>query len=178
MLQARHYKWLPNALTSSRGVLAVGVFLAALNNEWVLAFWLFLVALLTDFLDGLAAKKLNAYSKFGHKLDSGADGLLAAGGVAGLSAAGVLPWLVTFFVLIFGASMGARHYIPGWAEKTTVAIELGAKTCLFLTWIGITWFFATLAYGWSWLYVLLTVLVLLVAASLKRHRLRAWLHKS
>lgn len=178
MLRAKNFKWLPNALTLSRGLLAVPIFLTALNEAWVLSFWLFILALLTDFFDGLAAKKLNAYSKYGDKYDSAADGILAASGVIGLSAAGALPWGVTIFVLAAGFIMGSRHYWPAWKQIKTVALEMTAKVCLFVAWAGIAWFLAALAYGWHWWYVPLTGATILVLASLKRHRLRAWLGSS
>ena len=175
MSTTRYLKWLPNALTLSRGLLAVPIFWTALNEDWVLSFWLFILALTTDFLDGLAAKKLDAYSKHGDKYDSAADGVLAAGGVTGLSAAGVLPWGVTIFVLVAGFIMGSRHYWRGWKNIKTVTLELIAKGCLFATWIGTAWFLVALAYGWHWWYVLVTAAVIAASASLKRHRLRDWL---
>ncbi len=177
MLKAKNFKWLPNALTLSRGLLGIPIFLTAANEVWVLSFWLFALALLTDFFDGLAAKKLNAYSKYGDKYDSAADGVLAASGVTGLSAAGVLPWAVTIFVLVVGFLMGSRHYWKHWQDLKTVAFEMTAKTCLFLTWVGTVWVLLGQAYSWHWWYVLVTAAVLAVSASLKRHRLRAWLRK-
>ena len=173
MLSAAHFKWLPNALTLSRAILGGVVFVCALNDAWVWAFWLYAFALLTDFLDGLAAKKLNAYSPYGMKFDSFADGILAAGGGLGLAAAGHLPWWVVTLMLLSGFIMGSRHYLP--FIKSTMVVDLTAKASLFSAWVIISWLFLSLAYGWSWWYVPLTLLALVLSARLKKHRLRAWL---
>ena len=174
MSTAQYFTWLPNALTLSRAILAIPIFLTAQNEAWVVCFWLYAIALLTDFFDGLAAKKLNAYSKYGQNYDSAADGLLAAGGVMGLAAAGQLSWWAAIFVLAVGLILGSRYYWFG-TQKTVPALEMTAKVCLFSAWIGSVWLLASLAFGWAWWYVPLTLLVCAAVSSLKRHRLRAWL---
>ena len=73
-------KWLPNALTILRCILAFVVGWTILQtslNTWV-PFGLFVVVAATDFLDGYAARKLNAVSAFGAFLDPVADKLLVA----------------------------------------------------------------------------------------------------
>lgn len=175
MLTARQFKWLPNALTASRMVLSVPIFLAALHESWGLAFWLLTVALVTDFLDGLAAKKLNAKSDFGAQLDPLADSSLVVAGMVGLSATGYLSWWFTGAVFLFGLTVGNDRLWRAKTDRGLAIQKVASVICLFLAWTGIVWFFASLAFGWTWLYVPITVLVLLLSASLKRHRIRAWL---
>ncbi|MFN3213226.1 MAG: CDP-diacylglycerol--glycerol-3-phosphate 3-phosphatidyltransferase [Henriciella sp.] len=71
-------KWLPNALTMSRCVLAALVGWLILNvapsSVWPLL--AFILVALTDFLDGWAARRFDAVSKFGAFLDPVADKLL------------------------------------------------------------------------------------------------------
>ncbi len=174
MLTAKNFRWLPNALTFSRAGLGVVVLLYALNFAWVAAFWVYGLALLTDFFDGLAAKKLNAYSKYGMKFDSAADGILAAAGVCALAGTGYISWWLAGLVLVIGWCMGARHYLPAGMVKTNVALEISAKIGLFAVWVFVAWYLAALAYGWHWWYILLTAAVLAGSALLKRHRLREW----
>ncbi len=69
-------RWIPNALTLSRAVLAVIAAGAVLAGWPVLAFASFLLAALTDLFDGLAARALDAVSAFGTWLDPIADKLL------------------------------------------------------------------------------------------------------
>ncbi len=174
MLSAKHFKWLPNAITAMRLVLSVPIFAAVLNNRWALALLLFWAALTTDFLDGLAAKKLHAHSSFGEELDPLADSSLVVAGMVGLSVTGHLSWWFTVAVLLFGLSVGNKRLFEAKSKRGAIIQKVASVGCLFVAWIGIVWYFATLAYGWRWWYVPLTFVTLLVLASLKKHRLRAW----
>src|ERR1700679_2240376 len=72
---------LPNAITISR-ILLVPVFAVAFvlhgDAARLVAFAIFCIAGLSDALDGLAARKLNAGSDFGRMLDPIADKILVA----------------------------------------------------------------------------------------------------
>jgi phosphatidylserine synthase len=166
-------KWLPNALTASRAVLAAAAFVSVLQNEWAQGFWLFLTALSTDFLDGLAAKKLHAQSKFGEELDGVIDSAIGLAGILSLSITGHLPWWILVLALAIGAAIGSDRIFPGqprWWWRTPVAVA-----GLFVVWISVVWVYADLAFGWSRLYIVVTVIVLVICALLKRHRIRAWI---
>lgn len=152
------------------------IFFAALNEAWALALWLFVFALITDFLDGLAARKLGAYSKIGEDLDAYSDASLVVSGVLALSITGHLPWWITISVLVIGFGVGLERLLvhrPAWLMIFFKVIAVGG---LFIEWTAIGWMFAAQAYGWSWLYVPLTLLVLAICAALKPHRIYAWLH--
>ena len=172
LLRTQNLKWVPNALTISRAVLAVCAFAAALHGAWVMGFWLLVVALSTDFLDGLAAKKLNAKSKLGAELDGLADSAIVVTGMLSLSITGHVAWWFTAVILGIGMAIGSDRVLnqPVWKWRAAVAV-----VCVFISWIGIIWFYADLAFGWSWVYVPFTIAVLAICASLKRHRIRAWL---
>lgn len=176
MLQARYFKWLPNAITCLRiagGAVAMAL---AANEAWVAALWVYLASLLSDFLDGLAAKKLHAGTKLGEMLDSFADGWLVAAGLIGLSAAGQLSWWVTVAVIAVGFSVQIeRRVLHGRLAVPAEIKKMFAITCLFAAWIYIVLSMASLAYGWSWWYAVLAAVVLVVSGSLKRHRVRTWL---
>lgn len=85
-------KWLPNALTILRCVLAfiVGWAILAFGTSSILPFLLFVIVAATDFLDGYAARKLNAVTAFGAWLDPVADKLLVA--ISLLALCYVLNW--------------------------------------------------------------------------------------
>lgn len=167
-----YLRWLPNALTLSRSILVLVALSMTLQNRWDIALWLLLAALVTDFLDGLAAKKLHAISAFGEQFDALTDSFVVIVGMVSLSLTGHLSWWITIAVLATGLAVGSDRIFnqPTWRWRAVVAV-----TCLFLAWIGIVWFYAYLAYGWSWLYVVATVLILIVCGLLKRHRIKAWL---
>ena len=90
-------KSLPNMLTASRALFAAGfLLLLALTNydtppaaadvaklDW--AFILFVIAGLTDILDGPLARRLNVTSKFGRTFDPFVDKLLILGGFIALA---------------------------------------------------------------------------------------------
>ena len=156
-------------------LLAVPALVMALNGRWAIAFGLFVVALITDFLDGLAAKKLDAKTEIGEQIDGWADSTLVIAGMTGLSAAGELSWWFTAAVLVLGAAIGSDQIVPAHTRKSSPVRKVLAVGCLFLAWITIGWFFAGLAFSWHWWYIPATLAVLAVSASLKRHRLRAWL---
>lgn len=116
--------WLPNALVWLRLVLA-GVFVGLLSADplasrsaLLLATGIFVVAALTDMLDGKLARAWNCVSRFGRIMDSFADKILVLGAfvclagpaffdhdhadIPGLQATGVYPWMV---VLILGREL-------------------------------------------------------------------------
>lgn len=73
---------LPNLLTLSRVPLmfiVVGLMYAEFQWSATLAFWLFIVAALTDWLDGLVARRQGVVSDFGRFMDSVLDKVLVIG---------------------------------------------------------------------------------------------------
>ena len=90
---------LPNALTVLR-ILLIPVFLTLLlYGRWAEAFWTFLVAGVTDALDGLLARFLGQQTKLGAYLDPVADKLLLSSAFVVLGAKGELPlWLVVVVI--------------------------------------------------------------------------------
>ena len=93
---------LPNKLTIAR-VIAVPFFIAAYMKGWYLpAFVIFILASLTDTLDGKIARKYNLITDFGKFMDPIADKLL-----------------VTAALLVFVE----RHMMPAWVAIVVVARE-------------------------------------------------------
>lgn len=111
---------LPNVLTGARLLFAVAFFvLLALFNgsdhtatRWALptAMVLFIIAAVTDFLDGYLARKWNAVSVFGRVMDPFADKILVLGAFvmlagpnfrlneSGAMLSGVAPWMVVVII--------------------------------------------------------------------------------
>lgn len=127
-------RW-PNLLTGARIALAPAVLTAAMaeSRPWFIA--LLAASLLTDALDGLLARWLDAHSEFGRKLDSAADYLTLVTGLAGIALLWPaivhreLPWiaagLAAFFgVVVYGfVRLGRAPCYHTWAAK------LGAVGC-------------------------------------------------
>lgn len=90
---------LPNALTISRLVLTpVFVWLFA-SEQLAAAAAVFLIASITDFLDGYVARRRGIESDFGRIADPIADKALTGSALIGLSLAQRLPWWVTVAII-------------------------------------------------------------------------------
>lgn len=68
-------KNIPNILTGLRIILVVISFVLFLNDSFSTGIILLIIAAITDFLDGYFARKLNAITTFGAKLDQLSDKL-------------------------------------------------------------------------------------------------------
>ncbi|MEL6872257.1 MAG: CDP-alcohol phosphatidyltransferase family protein [Pseudomonadota bacterium] len=86
---------IPNIITVGRILLAPVVFWLLLENEMQLACIVFIIAGISDGLDGFLAKRFGWTTELGAHLDPFADKLLIVGVFAALGAGGHLPvWLV------------------------------------------------------------------------------------
>lgn len=134
MLRVNPKRW-PNLLSALRIVLMPAVITTAIagSRRWFVA--LLVISLLTDALDGWLARRLDAYSEFGRKLDSFADYLTMITGLAGIALLwpGILrrelPWVATglaafFGVVVYGfVRLGRAPCYHTWASK------IGAAAC-------------------------------------------------
>lgn len=86
---------LPNKLTVMRIALIPVFLILALQDQGVLACLVFIIASVTDFLDGYIARKYNLVSDFGKLMDPLADKLLVMSALILLVEFGTLPsWMV------------------------------------------------------------------------------------
>ncbi len=132
----------PNLLTLIRICLAPFLVAAILEGHFLLSFWLFLVAGLTDALDGALARLLKQRSMLGQYLDPVADKLLLSTLFLVLMYKGLMPTTVT--VLVFGrdvgillvsallyAAIGRREFQPSlWGKANTLAQISAVATVL------------------------------------------------
>src|SRR5687768_2499072 len=75
-MDAMNIKYLPNIITCLRFLLIVPLIFAVANQHFTLAFYLFLLAGVSDGLDGFLARRFNWSSRFGSIADPIADKLL------------------------------------------------------------------------------------------------------
>ena len=91
--------WLPNLITVARLPLAAATVYCILEEDMATAFWLLVISGLSDALDGLTARWLDARTPLGSYLDPIADKVLLVGVFLSLGAIGLLPaWLVALVV--------------------------------------------------------------------------------
>lgn len=105
----------PNALSTLR-ILLVPVFLVlVLIGEDLAAFIVIAISSLSDFLDGIIARRFGQITKLGQVLDPAADRLFIFAAVIALAVRGVVPWWVVVVIVgrdVFLAVLGlvlARH---------------------------------------------------------------------
>lgn len=113
---------LPNKLTLVRMILVPFFIIAmALPSEWGWNLWtalgIFIVAAITDFVDGYLSRKNNQVTKFGKIMDPLADKLLISSGFIMLAGLQVIPaWIAAIIIFrdffvnslrMFGADKGS-----------------------------------------------------------------------
>jgi len=90
---------LPNFITIARFVMVPLIILSMINGEMLMAFVLFVLAGVSDGLDGFIARQFNQKSELGAWLDPMADKFLLVSVFVMLGWLGMLPnWLVIFAV--------------------------------------------------------------------------------
>jgi phosphatidylglycerophosphate synthase len=119
----------PNLLSGARIALMPAVLTSAIagSRPWFLV--LIGLSLTTDALDGFLARRLNAFTDFGRKLDSAADYLTMFIGLAGIAllwpviVQRELPWIIAgltafFAVIVYGfVRLGRAPCYHTWASK-------------------------------------------------------------
>lgn len=133
----------PNLLTLLRICLAPILVAAILENHFKLGLALFLVAGLTDALDGILARVLRQRTVLGQYLDPVADKLLLSTLFLVLLHQGLMPVRVT--VLVFGrdvcillvsailyAAVGRREFRPSLFGKANTAAQVTAVAVVLL----------------------------------------------
>lgn len=125
-------KALPNLLSGTRIALMPAVLMAALAGSRLWFVVLLAASLSTDALDGFFARRFNAFTDFGRKLDSAADYLTMMVGLAGIALlwpeimrreiAWVAAGLAAFFaVIVYGfLRLGRAPCYHTWLSKIGV----------------------------------------------------------
>ena len=136
----------PNVLSGTRIALMPAVLASALAGSRTWFVVLIGASLLTDALDGFLARRLNAFSDFGRKLDSAADYVLLLTGRAGIALLWPeimrreLPWVLAglgafFAVLVYGyARFGRPLGYHTWATKLLVPLSALSLVPLLAGW--------------------------------------------
>lgn len=147
----------PNVLTALRMV-AVPIFgwvLLAYPQDptmrWV-ATGLFVLAILTDMIDGHIARKYNLVTDFGKLWDPIADKALTGMAFVGLSILGELPWWITIIILV--REWGITFLRWGIMKYGIMAANRGGKLKTVMQSVALTMFLPGLTFlptPWVWL---------------------------
>jgi len=110
---------LPNCLSFVRLAL-VPVFLVLLiSGDYVLALVTLVISSVTDFLDGVIARRFNQISRLGQLLDPAADRLFIFATLIGLAVQQIVPWWLVLAIvgrdvvlLVLGVILANHRYGP------------------------------------------------------------------
>ena len=132
----------PNLLTLLRLLMIPFLLISILDGHFGVAFALFLLAGLTDGLDGVLARALGQYTKLGQYLDPIADKLLLSALFLVLTHVDLIPRYVT--ALVFGRDIGivsiasllfftdaASDFRPTLLGKVNTCVQLAAIVSVF-----------------------------------------------
>lgn len=132
----------PNLLTLLRLFLLPFLVIQIFDGRWVMAAGLFVLAGISDGLDGLLARRLGQHTKLGQYLDPIADKLMLSTLFLVLTHAGLIPRYVT--VLVFSRDLGIlliatllfvtnalRDFRPSFFGKLNTAMQIAAVIAVF-----------------------------------------------
>jgi cardiolipin synthase len=133
----------PNQLTFLRLCLVPFLLLAVLEKRFELAFWLFVVAGISDAMDGVLARWLKQRTQLGQYLDPVADKLLLSSLFLTLHHVGLVSRRVTILVFardigilivsaILFAAMGLRTFRPSVFGKANTLAQIVAVVAVML----------------------------------------------
>ena len=111
---------IPNILTKSRILAPFLLLPSALIGNFVISTIIASILGLTDFFDGLLARKWNATSKYGQKLDAISDKLFAIGISLPILISNPLSIISTIILEVIIGSINANSYLKGNNPKSTL----------------------------------------------------------
>ena len=118
----------PNLLSLARIPLAVGVFVCVTAAAWLTGLVLFLVACVTDWLDGWLARRLNQTSAFGAFLDPVADKFLICAALVILLQLDRVNAMVTLVIIGREIAISAlREWMAQIGAARSVAVHMLGK---------------------------------------------------
>lgn len=136
-MQSRKIWTVPNIITISRILLTPGFVIAYLDSNFIAAWLLFMVAGISDGLDGFLARVMKQRTEFGAMIDPLADKILLVTSFICLTAQGfVSVWLTVLavsrdliivgglFLLKFYGVEVEKRIKPLWSSKITTALQL------------------------------------------------------
>jgi CDP-diacylglycerol--serine O-phosphatidyltransferase len=128
-------KHIPNFITCLNLFTGCVATVYAFNGELETAAYLVLLAAAFDFMDGLAARVLKAYSEIGKQLDSLAD-MVSFGFIPGLFVFKMLPTeyaYVGFIITVFSALRLAKFNIDTRQSENFIGLATPANTLFFIS---------------------------------------------
>lgn len=141
--------WLPNAISIMRICLILPILVLFVNDEFGWALLLFLIAGLSDGVDGYLAKKYNWATRLGAFLDPAGDKLLVAWSYGTLAYLGHIPVWLAFIVIfrdvVIVAGSFMYHYLVRRLDGEPTRIS---KLNTALEFVFLVFVMSKAGYGW------------------------------
>jgi len=113
-------------------LMAIPVFLyLVIVDRLVVAFVLLVVAVLTDFVDGMVARQMNQITRLGQFLDPFADRLFIAATAVALAIEGVVEWWLVVVVMLRDALLGVGGLVMSRYGHATLPVKWWGKAATF-----------------------------------------------
>lgn len=154
---------LPNKITMSRIFLSIFIIILLLfpfdatgivmpkifinetivvDIKYIIAGLLFIIASLTDFIDGYIARKYNLITDFGKMIDAIADKILVNSVLIILAASGFISPIIPVIIIVRDSVVNSIKMIAGNKGKVVAAIKTGKlKTASLMVGITLTLFY-------------------------------------
>lgn len=131
---------LPNLISIFRLFLILPILYFFLKGQCAVAFWLFVVANISDFLDGFLARLYNQTTQFGRYIDPIADKILIMSVYIVITFSGLVPWWVVAIIVIRDVLIFIGSYIlfsrdfklsikPTFISKVNTVIQMFFVSC-------------------------------------------------
>ncbi len=115
-----------------------------IHLKYVIAGVLFIIASITDFLDGSIARKRNIVTDFGKVMDAIADKVLVNGVLIALAYDGLLPVIIPIIIIIRDIAVDSIKMVAGskgkavgasiWGKIKTIFMMVGLSMIFFSNW--------------------------------------------
>lgn len=157
---------IPNILTLSRLILLAPFLVFLYQQEYTFAFYIFLIAGVTDALDGWLARHFNWLTPIGSFIDPLADKILITVSFVSLAIIGQLPWWLVILVFLrdLTISVGVMAWYWLIQRKLTFKPTLLSKLNTLLQLTLVTFCLFELAF-FKFIPYLIETLILLTAAT-------------
>lgn len=172
-------KLIADSLSLFRIILTIPTVIAMTNHNFVLAFWLWMLAWATDLADGMFARNYGSLSEErGLDADGIADSVLAftVGAAVPFVTDGLVRVVATVLLLAALGSAGlmvSRMSRRSPATRRIIAVNMVVFHGLYQV-VGLSMWLGYVAYGW-WMVAVLALVFFVTAGMLQRDKIDAWL---